>query len=216
MKNLEMIKEDIKNIQKNFNPAKPTYKVFDKLINEDFTLDQMLGVLARIRGVDKYPDDLKNDFFGIINNLKKLKEEEIRLKEEKEKELREKQAQEEHTKELKDIIDSLEKGDLIKKKEKKLSKSSEDKNEVVENIEDNNKKLPELKVEENKKLSEDKILKDDSSSNNIDESEENNLENDEFMEMEYEPKTIPQKIFIALLVLVIITFIVMLLLFFFY
>ena len=123
MKNLEMIKEDIKEIQKNFNPEKATYQVFDKLVNEDFSYEQMLGILSRVRGVDKFPLELKDDFFEIVNNLKILDEEEKKVKALNERKLREKLESQDHTRELKDIIDSLEKKEfkreLAKEKEEK-------------------------------------------------------------------------------------------------
>lgn len=208
MKNLEMIKEDIKEIQKNFNPEKATYQVFDKLVNEDFSYEQMLGILSRVRGVDKFPLELKDDFFEIVNNLKILDEEEKKVKALNERKLREKLESQDHTRELKDIIDSLEKKEfkreLAKEKEEKVNEEvieepldEKDNSEIQ--LEENNDNA--IEVEEEKK----------------DDNKFASLENDEESgEFEYEPKTIPQKLFIGLLVLVIITFIVMLLLFFFY
>lgn len=208
MKNLEMIKEDIKEIQKNFNPEKATYQVFDKLVNESFSYEQMLGILSRVRGVDKFPLELKDDFFEIVNNLKILDEEEKKVKALNERKLREKLESQDHTRELKDIIDSLEKKEfkreLAKEKEEKVNEEvieepldEKDNSEIQ--LEENNDNA--IEVEEEKK----------------DDNKFASLENDEESgELEYEPKTIPQKLFIGLLVLVIITFIVMLLLFFFY
>lgn len=205
MKNLEMIKEDIKEIQKNFNPEKATYQVFDKLVNESFSYEQMLGILSRVRGVDKFPLDLKDDFFEIVNNLKILDEEEKKVKALNERKLREKLESQDHTRELKDIIDSLEKKEfkreLAKEKvnEEVIEEPLDEKDNSEIQLEENNDNA--IEVEEDKK----------------DDNKFASLENDEESgELEYEPKTIPQKLFIGLLVLVIITFIVMLLLFFFY
>lgn len=205
MKNLEMIKEDIKEIQKNFNPEKATYQVFDKLVNEDFSYEQMLGILSRVRGVDKFPLELKDDFFEIVNNLKILDEEEKKVKALNERKLREKLESQDHTRELKDIIDSLEKKEfkreLAKEKvnEEVIEEPLDEKDNSEIQLEENNDNA--IEVEEEKK----------------DDNKFASLENDEESgELEYEPKTIPQKLFIGLLVLVIITFIVMLLLFFFY
>lgn len=210
MENLNAVKEKIKKIQKNFNPEKATYKVFDKLINEQFSIKEMLGVLARVRGVDKYPEDLKNDFFDIVSDLKVIEKEEKREQVEKERQEKEKLEKEkfereklekeklekektdedvtleEHTKELKDIINNL---------EKDMKKPGENAKEVVSNT---------INVHEEKQVDLGEIT--------------GKIDNNKPVEEEafYDPKTIPQKICIALIILVIITFIIMLLLFFFY
>lgn len=116
MKDLNMIKRDLMELQKNFNPEKSTYKVFDELIKRDYTTSQIISVLSKIRGVHKYPDSIKAKFVDIINNLNILKDHEERLKEAKRLE-EEKIKQQAKTEELKDIIDTLEKA----KDEKKLN-----------------------------------------------------------------------------------------------
>lgn len=107
MKDLKTIKMDLKEIQRSFNPEKSTYKVFDELIKHDYTSEEMINVLSKIRGIHKYPEYLKTRFLDVINNLNALKEQELREKELREKE-EEKIRQQAETKELKDIIDNLE------------------------------------------------------------------------------------------------------------
>ena len=118
MKDINMIKNDLKEIQKYFNPEKSTYKVFNELIKHNYTSEEMINVLSRIRGVHKYPDKVKTEFLDIINNLNILKEYEQRQRIAKEKE-EEKIKQQAKTEELQDLIDNLEKAKQEKKEEEK-------------------------------------------------------------------------------------------------
>ena len=135
MKDINMIKKDLGELGKNFNPEKSTYKVFNELIKHDYTPDEMIKVLSKIRGVHKYPDNIKAKFLDIINNLNILKEQEERQKW-KQKEAEEKLKQEAKTKELKDIINNLEIGKAKKEiKEEPKAKPApvvEQKKEVIE------------------------------------------------------------------------------------
>ena len=81
----------------------------------------MIKVLSKIRGVHKYPDNIKVKFLDIINSLNILKEQEERKKQ-KEKEEEEKLKQQANTRELKDIINKLEeeKNKKENKKEEKI------------------------------------------------------------------------------------------------
>lgn len=132
MKDLNSIKEELKVLQENFNPSKTTYKVLEEVINKENSTHEVISVLAKIKGVNKYPDDLKKKFLEIMDDLKKLEQEEINVKFDKQK-LLEKEKQEANTKELKDIIDSLEK-DI-----KKNKKEDEQKEEVLECASENDK-----------------------------------------------------------------------------
>lgn len=116
MKTLEEIKNAIKSIQTSFNPAKSTYKTLDKLINNEYSINEMIYELSKIKGIEKYPEELKKEFNNIVSSLKELEKEELK-KIEEERKKQEKQKQEEKTKEIKDILDSLEK-ELNKKKNK--------------------------------------------------------------------------------------------------
>lgn len=137
MKDINMVKKDLMEIQKSFNPEKSTYKVFDELIKHDYTSEEMINVLSKIRGVHKYPDFLKAQFLDVINSLNFIKEQDEREKQRKLKEL-ELLKREEKTRELKDIINNLEKGVEEKKKERTedLSKVPEKVNEVKQNEKD--------------------------------------------------------------------------------
>ena len=130
MEDMNMIKKDLKEIQKSFNPEKSTYKVFDELIKHKYSSEEMINVLSKIRGIHKYPDYLKAQFLDVINNLNLLKEQEIRKKEAEKRE-EEKAKQQANTQELKDIINSLEKA-------KEDQKQTKDKNDI-------NKEKPESK-----------------------------------------------------------------------
>lgn len=101
MRNLDEIKNELKEIQVNFNPEKSTYKIIDSVINDSMSVDLMIKSLQGIKGINKYPDDIKNKYFDIIDSLNKI------LVLEKEKAYKEEQ--EKKTKELKDIISNLEK-----------------------------------------------------------------------------------------------------------
>ena len=101
MRNLDEVKNELKEIQVNFNPEKSTYKIIDSVINDSMSVDLMIKSLQGIKGINKYPDDIKNKYFDIIDSLNKI------LVLEKEKAYKEEQ--EKKTKELKDIISNLEK-----------------------------------------------------------------------------------------------------------
>ncbi len=101
MKDIQIIKKRLAAIQNNFNPQKNTYKVIEYVVNNDLTYNEMLMKLSEIKGFSKYPEDLKKEYISIINDIKK------NIINQRKKEEREKQAA--NTKELKDIIDSLEK-----------------------------------------------------------------------------------------------------------
>lgn len=101
MRNLDEIRNELKEIQVNFNPEKSTYKIIDSVINDSMSVDLMIKSLQGIKGINKYPDDIKNKYFDIIDSLNKI------LVLEKEKAYKEEQ--EKKTKELKDIISNLEK-----------------------------------------------------------------------------------------------------------
>ncbi|MBQ6546726.1 MAG: hypothetical protein IJL74_01860, partial [Bacilli bacterium] len=123
MKDVQTIKNRLAAIQGNFNPQKSTYQVIEYVVNNDLSYDDMLKELSKIKGFSKYPEELKNEYVSIINDIK----ENIinqRRKDEKER-------QEANTRELKDIISSLE----------------QRKKEYIENLEE----IPEEKPVEEKK-----------------------------------------------------------------
>ena len=101
MNNITTIKERLGKIQKHFNPEKSTYKVLEHVINDDLTSFGILMELSKIRGVSKYPDDIKTEYISIINDLKEIITEERKIEHQR--------RQEESTKELKDLISRLEK-----------------------------------------------------------------------------------------------------------
>ena len=109
MKDLSSIKEEIKSIKVNFNPEKSTYKILDDIANNNYDAKYIIKLLSRIKGVSKYPDDVKNKFTEIIKSLEEIVSLEDQKKKEEEAKALLKKKQEENTKELKDIIDSLEK-----------------------------------------------------------------------------------------------------------
>ena len=114
MRNLDEIKNELKEIQVNFNPEKSTYKIIDSVINDSMSVDLMIESLQGIKGINKYPDDIKNKYFDIIDSLNKI------LVLEKEKAYKEEQ--EKKTKELKDIISNLEKRNNKKNEDTTLNK----------------------------------------------------------------------------------------------
>ncbi len=118
MKNLDEIKNELKAIQVNFNPEKSTYKIIDSVINDSMSVDLMIKSLEGIKGINKYPDDIKNKYLEIIDSLDKI------LVLEKEKAYKEEQ--EKKTRELKDIISSLEKRDSKKSDDTVLNKDDND------------------------------------------------------------------------------------------
>ena len=101
MKDLQTIKTRLAAIQDNFNPQKNTYKVIEYVVNNDLSYNEMLMELSKIRGFSKYPEDLKNEYISIINDIK-----ENIINQRKKEEMDRQKA---NTQELKDIIDSLEK-----------------------------------------------------------------------------------------------------------
>ena len=114
MRNLDEISNELKEIQVNFNPQKSTYKIIDSVINDSMSVDLMIKSLQGIKGINKYPDDIKNKYFDIIDSLNKI------LVLEKEKAYKEEQ--EKKTKELKDIISNLEKRNNKKNEDTTLNK----------------------------------------------------------------------------------------------
>lgn len=114
MRNLDEIRNELKEIQVNFNPEKSTYKIIDSVINDSMSVDLMIKSLQGIKGINKYPDDIKNKYFDIIDSLNKI------LVLEKEKAYKEEQ--EKKTKELKDIISNLEKRNNMKNEDTTLNK----------------------------------------------------------------------------------------------
>lgn len=114
MRNLDEIRNELKEIQVNFNPEKSTYKIIDSVINDSMSVDLMIKSLQGIKGINKYPDDIKNKYFDIIDSLNKI------LVLEKEKAYKEEQ--EKKTKELKDIISNLEKRNNKKNEDTTLNK----------------------------------------------------------------------------------------------
>ena len=169
MKDIQTIKKRLAAIQGNFNPQKNTYQVIEHVVNNDLNYNEMLLELSKIKGFSKYPDDLKKEYISIINDIKE------NIINQRKKAEREKQAA--NTKELKDIIDSLErrKKEYIKQldnitKETEItespsveSKSNEDSQIIEENVKtiEDNKALNEKEnnVEEDDKEQLDKIKK---------------------------------------------------------
>ncbi len=126
MEKLEVIKKRLADIQGNFNPEKNTYKVIDTIINSDLSPNEVLMELSKIKGVNKYPEDLKKEYISIVDDLKE--------KIIDEKKLEEKKKQEKTTKELKDLIDNLENR---KKEAKKLDKITlKEKEETSKSVEE--------------------------------------------------------------------------------
>ena len=123
MKDLSSVKDELRDLQTNFNPEKSTYKIIDSVINDSMSVDNMIKYLYSIKGIEKYPEDIKNKYFGIIDDLQLI------LVSVREKE--DKKEQEKKTKELQDIIASLEERNVGKR---------EDKNSVKEEyVSDDNK-----------------------------------------------------------------------------
>ena len=135
----QVIKERLKAIQSYFNPQKNTYKVIEYVVNNKLTYKQMLAELSKIKGFDKYPEELKKEYVSIIKEIKKNIVKQMK-DEEREK-------QEANTRELKDIIANLEKS-----KKEFMEKEKEVKNEkpVVE-------KEPEVPKAEEKEQDEKEI-----------------------------------------------------------
>ncbi len=159
MRNLDEIKNELKEIQVNFNPEKSTYKIIDSVINDSMSVDLMIKSLQGIKGINKYPDDIKNKYFDIIDSLNKI------LVLEKEKAYKEEQ--EKKTKELKDIISNLEKRNNKKNEDTTLNKDDNN------NSKDNKDKavLNDVKESDNvsfkKNLSLDKAVSNSVSGNKV-------------------------------------------------
>ena len=161
MRNINMIKKDLSELSKNFNPEKSTYKVFNELIKHDYTPEEMIKVLSKIRGVHKYPDNIKAKFLDIINSLNILKEQDDRLKQ-KQKEEEERLKQEAKTRELKDIINNLEKGKAKKAEVKpKVTPEPMPKVEPVPAVEEKKEPEPEVLETPKDKIKEEVILKEE-------------------------------------------------------
>ena len=73
MENLNDIKNELKQIQENFNPTKSTYRIIDKVINDNMSIDQMLKSLYSIKGIEKYPEDIKEKYTQLTQKAEKSK-----------------------------------------------------------------------------------------------------------------------------------------------
>ena len=101
MRNVEEIKTDLKEMQGNFNPKKQTYKIIDEIVNNSLNPEEVLEKLKLIKGTDKYPEDIKNKYIMLLSNVQELVLEDRKKEEER--------IRNEHTKELKSLIEQLEK-----------------------------------------------------------------------------------------------------------
>ena len=101
MRNLEEIKTDLKEMQGNFNPKKQTYKIIDEIVNNSLNPEEVLEKLKLIKGTDKYPEDIKNKYIMLLSNIQELVLEDRKKEEER--------IRNENTKELKSLIEQLEK-----------------------------------------------------------------------------------------------------------
>ena len=153
MKDLSSVKDELRDLQTNFNPEKSTYKIIDSVINDSMSVDNMIKYLYSIKGIEKYPEDIKNKYFGIIDDLQLILVS-IREKEDKKE-------QEKKTKELQDIIASLEERNVGKR---------EDRNSVKEEL-----PVKEEDVSDDNK--EDKPLNDVFKKEKVSESLKNNISN---------------------------------------
>lgn len=153
MKDLSSVKDELRDLQTNFNPEKSTYKIIDSVINDSMSVDNMIKYLYSIKGIEKYPEDIKNKYFGIIDDLQLILVS-IREKEDKKE-------QEKKTKELQDIIASLEERNVGKR---------EDRNSVKEEL-----PVKEEDVSDDNK--EDKPLNDIFKKEKVSESLKNNISN---------------------------------------
>ena len=153
MKDLSSVKDELRDLQTNFNPEKSTYKIIDGVINDSMSVDNMIKYLYSIKGIEKYPEDIKNKYFGIIDDLQLILVS-IREKEDKKE-------QEKKTKELQDIIASLEERNVGKR---------EDRNSVKEEV-----PVKEEDVSDDNK--EDKPLNDIFKKEKVSESLKNNIVN---------------------------------------
>lgn len=146
MADIQSIKKRLSNIQSNFNPEKNTYKVIEYVVNNNLNYDQMLKELSKIKGFSKYPEELKNEYISIINDIK-----ENIIKQRK---LEEKERIEANTKELKDIIEHLEKSknNYIEKKQEEQTKKAEPKVEEKKELNEQEKQNSKTKKVENSKV----------------------------------------------------------------
>lgn len=106
MKNVDDVKKALVRIQSNFNPEKATYKIIDSVIKGDYSASEMEMELSKIKGVDKYPEQLKKNYKDIILTLQNIIISERKLEEERKRK--------QNTNELKNIIESLEKSKKVK------------------------------------------------------------------------------------------------------
>ena len=134
MENLNDIKNELKQIQENFNPTKSTYRIIDKVINDNMSIDQMLKSLYSIKGIEKYPEDIKEKYFEIVESLQKL----LVVQRKREK-------QEQENKKTKELIASIEEREVKDKKEEPFKKEP-----APEKIKRNLVKLQEKSIKEAK------------------------------------------------------------------
>lgn len=193
MKDLSSIKEEIKSIKVNFNPEKSTYKILDDIANNNYDAKYIIKLLSRIKGVSKYLDDVKNKFTEIIKSLEEIVSLEDQKKKEEEAKALLKKKQEENTKELKDIIDSLEKRKFAENNENSKVDLAANKDNV--NLNDKN--------EDVSVITENETLIEEENSNN-----KNFSSHDQIFS--------GKKLFFVLLTLVIIAIIILVLIFLFY
>ena len=157
------IKRRLAKIQGNFNPEKNTYKVIDHVVNTKLSSFEMLMELSKIRGVSKYPDDVKREYISIVNDLK-----EIIVAERK---AEHKRKQEESTRQLKDLIDRLERRkDLQTEKLKSVVTEDDSSVEVLE-------ESPKIELHNKEDLDSDaiqinsKVVEDDSDDSDIEDTD---------------------------------------------
>ena len=115
MTKIEEIKKALKKLQPNLNPEKASYKTIEDILNNDFTAEELLKKVGTIKGISKFPNNLKEIYNSIVSNLNDLVVEERKALEIKK--------QEDNTRKLKVIVEALEK-DI--KPEDKLSKEEEE------------------------------------------------------------------------------------------
>lgn len=144
MRNLEEIKTDLKEMQGNFNPKKQTYKIIDEIVNNSLNPEEVLEKLKLIKGTDKYPEDIKNKYIMLLSNVQELVLEDRKKEEER--------IRNEHTKELKSLIEQLEKTKIN--------------NEIIEQDKD-------IDLEKNETLDEKEDVNEDNLSLNNDNDDDN-------------------------------------------
>ena len=144
MRNLEEIKTDLKEMQGNFNPKKQTYKIIDEIVNNSLNPEEVLEKLKLIKGTDKYPEDIKNKYIMLLSNIQDLVLEDRKKEEER--------IRNENTKELKSLIEQLEKTKIN--------------NEIIEQDKD-------IDLEKNETLDEKEDVNEDNLSLNNDNDDDN-------------------------------------------